>query len=247
MADAWDILPESERIANTTTVFIIFCEDKITEPAYFGGFQNPGKLKVNIVPEQKQGSAHLNNAVAYCLEKGLTEVSGGVHKIKDGVTDHLWCVYDRDLEHENIALINPADDIGFTNSVSMALSTGLKVAWSNDAFELWILLHFEDVPAGRRLHRRYIYDRLTDIFRSLPNPSPELTKKTKNPAFDYKETMKSGHNFLILVKPYLEGRRPEAIRRAKQLESMYKPTDTFHDRNPCTMVHNLVESLLSFH
>jgi len=247
MADAWDILPDEERTADTVTTFIIFCEDKVSEPTYFEGFQTiAGKLKVNIVPEQKHGSAHLNNAVAYCLDKGLLEVAAGIHKIKDGVTQHLWCVYDRDLEHENIALINPVNDIDFTNSINTAVTTGLKVAWSNDAFELWILLHFENVPVGQRLHRRYIYDRLTDIFRNLPNPSLELAKKINNPLFDYKETMKSGHNFLMFVKPLLESRRPDAIGRAKTLEAVYKPTDAFHDRNPCTMVHHLVESLVSF-
>ena len=41
---------------------------------------------------------------------------------------------------------NPEKDkenIEFDESINLAENKGIKVAWSNDAFELWVLLHFE--------------------------------------------------------------------------------------------------------
>jgi len=199
MPDAWDLLPEKERKADTVATFIIFCEDKETEPSYFEGFQRMGKLKVNVVPNQKQGSWHINNAIAYCKKNDLIEIADRVYRLKPNVTEHIWCVFDRDLENENIADINPANDNDFTDSIDNAERKGLKVAWSNDAFELWILLHFENVPTGQILHRQYIYDRLTYVFRQLENKPQELETAVLNPQFSYKEKMKKRISFMRYV------------------------------------------------
>ncbi len=48
--------------------------------------------------------------------------------------DQVWCVFDLDSF--------PSDD--FSNAISKAIAAGLQVAYTNEAFELWYLLHFED-------------------------------------------------------------------------------------------------------
>ena len=45
----------------------------------------------------------------------------------------VWVVFDRD------------DNSDFDKAISYAKKNGLKVAWSNESFELWLLLHFQDL------------------------------------------------------------------------------------------------------
>lgn len=247
MPDAWELVPETNRTANETVTFILFCEDEVSEPYYFAGLQKEKKVKVNYVPNQKSNFRNYVNTIQYCIDNGLAEVVDGVAKLKDDVTHHIWCIYDRDAEHviyNNIAIAN---QLQFTTAVQVAEQAGLKVAWSNDAFELWILLHFEDVPYGQWRHRNFIYDRLTEIFRNLPNQSAEMQIVTQNPNFQYKEAMKGRQNFINYVRPYLESGRADAIRRAIMLDQSFQANVLLHDRNPCTRAYLLVESILSFH
>jgi len=48
--------------------------------------------------------------------------------------DQVWVVFDRDSF--------PPDD--FDNAIAMAEADKIKCAWSNEAFELWYIIHFED-------------------------------------------------------------------------------------------------------
>jgi hypothetical protein len=59
----------------------------------------------------------------------------------DGPYDQIWCVFDRDDF--------PADN--FDNAIQMVKSRereGFRVAYSNEAFELWYVLHFEYLDAA---------------------------------------------------------------------------------------------------
>ena len=177
----------------------------------------------------------------------MMENVGGAPQIKEGVTEHIWCVYDRDSESIDRAQISHVDEVSFDIAVQTAQNAGLNVAWSNDVFELWILLHFEDVQVGVWQHRETIYQRLTDIFRNMANQSPEMRRITSNPRFYYKETMKKKTNFIQHVRPYLATRREDAIQRAQCLEQSYLANTSFHQRNPCTKVHCLIDSIVSFY
>lgn len=56
--------------------------------------------------------------------------------------DQVWCVFDKD----------DFPDHPFNSAVQMARELGFGVACSNQAFEYWLLLHFEDQPGGG-MHR----------------------------------------------------------------------------------------------
>ncbi|SEM14289.1 RloB-like protein [Chitinophaga rupis] len=244
MPDAWELIPDSERKSDNLTTFILFCEDEVSEPSYFRQFQNPEKLKVNIAEGQKNSFRNITNAINYCDEKGLIENVNGNYKLKTGITSHIWCVFDRDHETHVKADVQNVNNIAFTVSIQAALNAGLNVAWSNDAFELWILLHFEDIDPSVWCHRNYVYDRLTSIFQNMAGQSPEMEAITKNEKFTYKESFKKKGNFLQYVLPHLSARQNDAIARAQALEASFKQTDAPHDCNPCTKVHHLVNSLL---
>ena len=243
----WEIQADDSRQQDSITTFIIFCEDENAEPLYFHSFSIDGKLRINIIPNQKQGKINLHNTTLKCFEDGLMEVVSGRYKIKEGVTEHIWCVYDRDLENLAIANIRPIDDSDFTTAIQAAYDSGLNVAWSNDVFELWVLLHFETIATGTRLHRDYIYRRLTEVFKALPNQSEALKGITAPDYFYYKWHLKTKENFRNHVLPLLKERKEIALNNAKELADIYPDNMLFHDRNPCTMVYQLVQELLAYH
>jgi hypothetical protein len=246
MPSAWELVPDSERTADTYTTFILFCEDQVSEPVYFRSFQKTQKIKINIVEGQKSSFRNIVNTLAYCETEGLLEVGQAAYRLKAGVTDQLWCVYDRDISTVDPGQVDPQENIAFNIAIQTAEASGLKVAWSNDVFEIWILLHFEDLEPGVWRHRDYVYDRLTEIFRMLPDQSPEMGVVTGRASFRYEIAMKKKGNFLQFVLPYLIQGLEAAIQRAIALEVAFPPQSRQHERNPCTKVHDLVRSFLSF-
>jgi len=246
MPEAWELAPHIERTADATTTFILFCEDSVNEPAYFRSFEKPGKVKVNVVEGQLSSFKNIIKTLQYCERDGLLEMNKNHYQLKPGTSTHVWSVFDRDVESEDFQRVNPDDDMQFTLSIQSARQAGLNVAWSNDVFELWILLHFEDVHPGVWRHRTYVYERLTAIFKDLPNQSPEMAAITGRSNFDYKIFLKRKAYFVMYVLPYLANRRVQATQRAETLEAAFTAGQRYHQCNPCTKVHHLVNSILSF-
>ncbi len=241
--DPWDIRQSDEREADRLTTFIIFCEDSVSEPFYFRSFTND-KVQINEIPNQKSKKLNLENTISKCTEDGLMTWAGNRHKINEGIEERIWCVYDRDLENSDLTQIKMVNNISFDNAISLAIDAGLKIAWSNDCFELWILLHFEDVNPEHPFHRNLIYDRLTFVFKQLADKSEELIQITNHPRFEYKESFKSRENFLTHVLPLLKHNTNKAIERATELEQLANKKGTpFHTQNPCTMVYRLINSI----
>lgn len=245
MPEAWEITTSDDRIKDQTITFIIFCEDENDEPYYFRSFAVEGKIKVNCIPNQKKAKLNLIKTLTYCNEVGLIECVEHTYKVKEGITENIWCVYDRDLEHTDISNIAEKDDINFTTAIQTAEQAGLKIAWSNDAFELWVLLHFETIPTGYRLHRNYIYDRLTEIFKDLTLVKKDYKALIDDNRFSYKLHLKKRVAFLNYVLPVLKEKVPEAIKNAEALEKLYKADVPYHNCNPCTEVHHLVNDIIS--
>lgn len=246
MAEPWEIKSDDSRSTNTLTTFIIFCEDELCEPFYFRAFEKENKnIKVNTVENQRAGKLNLNATIKYCADRGMMDTVDHSYVLKQDVTENIWCVYDRDLENEDLTLIEEVHDIDFTTAVRAAENSRLKVAWSNDAFELWILLHFEAVPVGQRLHRRYIYERLTEIFKALDPQSPELKAIASHALFNYKDWMKRKGKFLVHVLPLLRDRRATAIANAQALEAGFAGGIPYHNCNPGTKVHHLVSAMMA--
>lgn len=137
---------------------ILFCEGTKTEPNYFK------KFPVLSARVHTVGTAHNTMSLIEYGENYLAE-----HK---GEYDEIWFVFDKDSfsdRHFNQAITycNQREDRGY------------HTAYSNEAFELWYLLHFEKVKRGvsrfqysqmltKRLGRSYkknsttMYDDLLD-------------------------------------------------------------------------------------
>jgi hypothetical protein len=239
MTKPWDLKTEDKRVADSLPNFIIICEDEVSEPIYLHYFHT-SKIKVNYVKNQKSMMTNVINAIHHCEENGLTTHIDGEHCMEEGT--QVWCVFDRDKE-ETAEKVRKGD-ITFNESLETAKRRGIKVAWSNDAFELWVLLHFEDVNLDSK-HRINYYDRLTEIFRALPNPNEDLKKVLVHNSYSYKRNLKSENNFRDIVRSVIVGKTKEAIERAKVLENNYQNKNLQeHEKSPCTLVYHLVEELI---
>jgi hypothetical protein len=129
----------------------------------------------------------------------------------------------------------------------MAKSKGFNVAWSNDAFELWILLHFEDIDLNNNQcnDRKMYYDRLTEIFKNIANPNDDLVKILKHETFNYKQDLKREKKFKSIVRNEIIGKTMVAVGKAKELEKIHNSSSKpNHEKAPFTTVHHLVEELI---
>ena len=245
MSNPWELKQTDERIADSLPTFIIFCEDEVCEPIYFRFFET-SKIKVNPIRNQKSMMDNVVNAICHCQENDLfEEVEGKLCVCKEG--NQVWCVFDRDSEET--AQKQKRGNILFDESIKTAESNGIRLAWSNDAFELWILLHFEtvDLDDPEYKNRQKYYDRLTDIFKNLPNPNEDLVQVLRYGGYSYKGNLKSENNFRNIVRAEIIKNTKIAIERAKELESKYAPFRiSEHEKSPFTLVHYLVEELLKY-
>lgn len=167
--------------------FLIVCEGARTEPNYFQAF--PVNAKV-------VGTGH--NTVGLVRE---AERLAGMDPY-----EHVWCVFDRD----SFPLKN------YNEAIALAGKLGYDVAYSNEAFELWYLLHF------------HYYDSALSRDQYEEKLSRDLKRK-------YKKNDRSMYDELLHLQP-------AAIKNARKLMSTC-PTKQPWNRNPVTAVYKLVEHL----
>lgn len=186
----------SDRIVDTRESlpkFLIICEGEKTEPNYFKAFRIP-TLSVEDIRVIGLG----DNTISL-VEKAK--------EIKEKYNpDYIWCVFDRDSF--------PPDD--FNSAIISAYNNGMYVAYSNEAFELWYLLHFNYYDAA--MSRKSYEERLNKLLKH---------QYKKNSLTMYQE---------------LQDKQPTAIKRATKLLRQYEPNRPEKD-NPSTTVYLLVQCL----
>ena len=191
------------RKGKTRRWFLIVCEGEKTEPNYFRSFPVDKKvIKLDIKGEGRNPKSLVEKAI---------ELKNGSESDE---TDQFWCVFDRD-ENPN----NPNDSQNFNSAITLARNNGIDVAYSNDAFELWYLLHFHFYNTG--ISRQDYQNMLTKLLGH---------KYKKNSEMIYEE---------------LKDKQQDAIKHAKRLLQEYDRPNPESD-NPSTTVHLLVEELNSF-
>ena len=118
--------------------FLIVCEGKNTEPSYFNKF----RLSTATIKSVGEG---YNTLTLVERAKKLSE---------EDEYDQVWCVFDKDdFPNQN-----------FNGAIHKAEGLGLKVAYSNQAFEYWLLLHFEDHQGGA-IHRSQYCKKLNSYLK----------------------------------------------------------------------------------
>ena len=159
---------------------LIVCEGKVAEPSYFNKF----KLSTATIKSVGEG------------DNTLSLIGKAQHLSRGEDYDQVWCVFDKD----------DFPDINFNNAVYKARKMGLKVAYSNQAFEYWLILHFENHQGGA-LHRKQYCKKLKKYFSSF------------NISFDCKKKEISDEIYEILVSKTDNGitRQELAISRARKI------------------------------
>ncbi|MDM8560710.1 RloB family protein [Candidatus Parabeggiatoa sp. HSG14] len=204
---------------------LIVCEGTKTEPNYFKWWQeqleNIGKKAVNKL-QKIVGSIDVNNLGDEIEIKGEGSNTKSVVKealrvknlAKHGKIEYtqIWCVFDCDSfpkEHYNTA-------------IEQARTNDMEVAYSNEAFELWYLLHFDYINTG--ISREKYEKMLTKCLgEKYEKNDPEMYEK-------------------LLKHP--EADQQQAIENAKKL--LNKHAKDYAAHNPSTTVFKLVESLNDF-
>ncbi len=180
----------------------IFCNTLETEPNYFLDFAEEVKnskisdVEVSVIKTQKKGGKDPLYAVNYAVE----------HR---GNCKNVWVVFDKD--HYNIE-----------KAITLAHQENIKVAWSNECFELWILMHFNLVSTA--LSREDCFKKAKVVLK-------------KNCNIDYFKNNKE-------IYKIIKDKTKMAISHSKyQHQKMKKDGVPPNKANPCNTVYELAEFL----
>lgn len=201
------ISPKKTTSRDLVAHFLIVCEGKKTEPNYFRAFpKKAGKIIYDI--EFEGGGISTLKVV----EKAIELRNNSKQKY-----DRVWAVFDRDSFRAS----------SFNNAILKAKANGIECAWSNEAFELWYLLHF---------HNRITAMSRDEYKHAIEVAVNNIMKKGKR-SFHY---LKNDPNMFTLLNKI--GRQDLAIRWAKELNNKING-EKFASYNPCTQVYKIVEEL----
>jgi hypothetical protein len=182
---------------------LIVCEGKKTEPNYFkyyqvkyyGKFQSFGSINKDSFVIK--GDANNTKQV---VEEGIKQNN------RIGPFDKVFSIFDKDDF--------PTDH--FNGAIGKAFSNNIVPIWTNEAFELWYLLHFCYVNSA--ISRDQYISKLSEKLN---------TKYEKNNA-DIRSQIKDNGGTL-----------ERAIKNSVKLNELYS-NQKYHLHNPCTQVHELV-------
>ncbi len=192
-------------IKDLNKTILIVCEGENTEPLYFNSF----KVLTLTVKSIGLGESKLK----------LIESTQRIQETEN--CDEVWCVFDLDIRRDEETCIPD-----FNNAIKRAKDLGYRVAYSNDAFELWFYLHYHYTDCEN--HRTFYYEKLGELW----NINYEKEGKKWKFSFEIYERLKNDKR----------ANQAEAIKRAKKLY-MDKVDLAYHLQNPVTTVYELVELL----
>lgn len=182
-------------------IIFIVCEGERTEPNYFDQFE-----VTNITIDPRGIGDNTIRLVKYAINES-----------KRNDYDQVWCVFDKDSF--------PKDN--FNNAVQLAQNNDFGIAYSNESFELWYILHFEYLNS--QITRDQYIKKLNNIFKS---------KKDEGFPDSYK---KNDPNIYRILKPYQHVALKNAQNLSNNYESELIPSSA--TQCPVTYVYKLVEEL----
>jgi hypothetical protein len=182
-------------------VFYVFTEGKKTEFNYLNDLKKDLRLKkvvINIYGLGKFGSD--------LIERVMRDKKENEFDNKD--TEQEWCI-----------VLDIDGNKDFDKIIELAKSHDIQVFYSNECFEMWVLLHFEFISS--EIERKNYNSRLTGHL-----------------GYKYEK-----NNVGMYAK--IKDKESFAIKNAKKLEKMHddEGVKSFFKRNPSSTVYRLVETL----
>ena len=187
--------------------FLIVCEGKKTEPNYFRAFTE----RWSEVKEIKVAGCGCSTCQLIIEAKKLREKLDRERMVP---FDRVWLVFDKDEFKD------------FNKAIEDAKKEGMNCAWSNQAFELWYVLHFQYLVTG--VDRKQYIEMIEDKVR----------KASKNKKFEYK---KNDVGFYQILQEH--GDEDFAFKNAEKLRNRHKGKSNYAAHNPRTEVDLLVDEL----
>jgi len=200
-----DYLRRQTKTRETRKRFLIVCEGERTEVNYFKAFTVPKKIEVMVKGEGKNSFSLVEKAI-----KIIDNLN------KDDSFDQIWCVFDKD---------NCSKE-QFNQAEGLAKQKNIKIAYSNEAFEIWFILHFQylDIATSRSKYPKILTTQMKK-YRLLN----EQEKYEKNREDMYEK-----------LKPY---QRTAITNAAKLIQDRDEAKKHPFDANPSTTVQELVQEL----
>lgn len=210
---------------------LIACEDSVSSPTYFS------MIIKKLIEERKI----TQDSIVIVLHDGSTHPTGVLENLKNykneyGKTykdfEHKWIVIDRDIERVNGGG-HTAED--FNNAIENAKSKrsnlSVDVAYTNDSFELWYLLHFEyrNTAILRDDIIKVVIERLKQL------DTHKFSRLNKD---NIKEA-----NYTKMIYEALLPMQGNAVSNAIRLIESYGEEHNPERDNPSTTIHNLVTIL----
>ena len=179
---------------------LIVCEDSKSSRYYFNVFPiDPERAEVRTVGTGMNTDSLVEEAIR--IQKTAAT--------KGEPYSFVWCVMDRD----SFPVAN------YARAFELASNSHIRIAWANEAFELWYLLHFNyhDTGISRQDYKGKLDKHLSAPYDKADN---EIYQK-------------------------LLDHQPAGITNAKRLEKHWREMgERYPERqNPSTSVHKLVEFL----
>lgn len=195
--------------------FLIVCEGLNTEPDYFYHFRQYFKLaNAEIVPIKGAGET-------------IRVVEKAHEESKKSDFDQVWVVFDKDDF--------PAAN--FDNAIYMAEAANFHTAYSNQAFEYWLILHFEDHQGGA-MHREKYGKKLNTYLSPL------------GIVYDANGSKSISEDFFQVLIGFDEKKKVDrlalAISRAEKILQFHGDDTPPAKAESSTRVHKLVQELLKF-
>ncbi len=183
---------------------LIVCEGAKTEPNYFKAIQSTlprGRVVIDI---EGTGMNTLS------LVEEVIKHRERAKKERNRFYDESWAVFDKDS----------FPDQNFNSAIAKATSNNVLCAWSNEAFELWYILHFQyrNTAMSRVDYQKCISDEISSRSRSDQNRRPSALTGIPSPPIS------------------------EVLKNSKKLLTQFSDPK-YASHNPCTLVFKLVESL----
>lgn len=178
---------------------LILCEDTKSSVFYFRSFPvDRERFEVAVVGTGMNTDSLIEEAI-----RRVDQAKDQGIKYSD-----IWCVLDRDSFPEQ----------NYNRAFQLAASRGFKIAWANEAFELWYILHFDYLDTG--LNRN------------------QYKHKLKERGLEYDKADANIYRKMV-------DHQPVAIKNAQRLEAYWRQSGKkFPEReNPSTSVHLLVDVL----
>ncbi len=202
-----------KNIRNKRKYYLIVCEGEATEPNYFEGLKHD--LPRGVLTSYQIDIEGTGRNTESLLKEAL-RLKDEYQKNQNRLIDRLWVVFDRDS-------FTPQN---FNSAIQRCNNSDIGCAWSNEAFELWYVLHFQyyENAMSRRDYKELIENSL---------------KPVAGNDFRYEKNSKQMYE---LLKEH--GSQEHAIRNAKRLAERYGDRRDYANQNPSTMVWMLVEELM---